>query len=430
MSVLASVWPVREGAVALAAFVGAGFFSTLYAALQVTQNAGLKRLADKYAKAAVPVERYAQRWDQLRAAVLACAGLFALLALLAVGLGIARAAGLPAWTAGVLLLGLPPILLLGLVVVPRVIAEGYADLISIRMLPLCGLLAWVLFPVTWPLARLEQYLLHLALAGAGEEDRPSHEDEIRHLVDQVSEEDLDVEEREMIKSVFEFGETVTREIMTPRVDVEGFQHDFTVTDCCERAKDSTYSRFPVYRETIDEVVGVVHIKDLLRLSRDGRGEEEVGSVAKEVSFVPESMPINDLLRLLRTEKEQLAVVVDEYGGTAGLVTMEDIIEELVGEILDEYDTESMVMQRLADGTAVLDARMPVDEVNDLLDLSLPEDEEYDSLGGYVFHALGHIPRPGEVLETDEARITVQSATVRQLQTLRIAPRASAEETKD
>lgn len=426
MSVLASAWPVREGAVALAAFIGAGFFSTLYAALQVTQNAGLQRLAEKYAKSATRVGRYEQRWDQLRAAALACAGLFALLAALAIGLGWARAADVPPWTPIALLLAVPPALLLGLVVVPRVIAEGYADLISIRMLPLCGLLAWVLFPLSWPLARLEHHLLGMALSGADEEDRPSHEDEIRHLVDQVSEEDLDVEEREMIKSVFEFGETVTREIMTPRVDVEGFEDDLTVADCCERAKESPYSRFPVYQETIDEVVGVVHIKDLLRLSRDGRGDEKVGAVAKEVSFVPESMPINDLLRLLRAEKEQLAIVVDEYGGTAGLVAMEDIIEELVGEILDEYDTESMVMQRMADGSAVLDARMPVDEVNELLGLSLPEDEEYDSLGGYVFHALGHIPRPGEVLETEEALITIQSATVRQLQTLRIAPRDASD----
>jgi CBS domain containing-hemolysin-like protein len=422
MSVIASAWPVREGVVALAAFVGAGFFSTLYAALQVTQNAGLKRLAEKYPKADVRVERYAERWDQLRAAALACTGISTVLALVALALGWERASALSPWFVVVLLLALPPLLLLGLVVMPRVVAEGYADLISIRMLPVTGLLAWVLLPLTWPLAKLEQRLLTLALSGGGEEDRPSHEDEIRHLVDQVSEDDLDVEEREMIKSVFEFGETITREIMTPRVDLEGFERDMTVSACVERAKDSTYSRFPVYGDTIDEVVGVVHIKDLLRLSRDGQGEESVGEVAKEVSFVPESMPINDLLRLLRAEKEQLAIVVDEYGGTAGLVAMEDIIEELVGEILDEYDTESMVMQRMADGSAVVDARMPVDEVNQLLELDLPKDEEYDSLGGYVFHALGHIPRPGESLETDQARITIQSATVRQLQTLRIAPR--------
>jgi CBS domain containing-hemolysin-like protein len=420
MNCIATVAPGWTWVSAAAALIGAAFFATLFASLLVTQDAGLQRLIDKYPRAATRVKRHEARWDLLRYTALCWASAFGVLTMvLAVDAFPSAPESAPWITAGLVALSaLAFVVLLNLL--PRVVSEGYADRVSVRLLPLAGALSLLCWPLAWPLSRLERLLMAAALSGSDEEDRPSHEDEIRYLVDQVDEEDLDQGERQIIKSVLEFGETVTREIMTPRVDVIAVPETATVEACCATAKDTPFSRFPVYHETIDEIIGLVHIKDLLRITTEGQEQQSVGEVAKEVSFVPETMPINDLLSLLRAEKEQLAIVVDEYGGTSGLVAMEDVIEELVGDILDEYDTESMVMQRLSDGSAILDARMPVGEVNELLALNIPEDDEYDSLGGYVFHRLGRIPRPGEVVEEDAFRITIQSASVRQLQTVRLA----------
>ncbi|MEM7394987.1 MAG: hemolysin family protein, partial [Verrucomicrobiota bacterium] len=182
---------------------------------------------------------------------------------------------------------------------------------------------------------------------------------------------------------------------------------------------SPYSRFPVYHETSDHILGIVHIKDLHNRVRQDESAMPITRLLKEVPFVPESMPINDLLKMLRAEQTQMAVVVDEYGGTAGLVTMEDIIEELVGDIQDEHDNEETMVQRLSDDSFVLDAKMPVDEINQLLSLDIPESEEYESVGGYLFQELGRIPRPGEILEKELYSITITQANSHQLQKVRI-----------
>ncbi len=207
--------------------------------------------------------------------------------------------------------------------------------------------------------------------------------------------------------------------MTPRIDAESLEDTLTIEECVSEIKKSSHSRFPIFHETMDHIQGMVHVKDLLRLLSEGKGDGPVIQAVNESTFVPESMPINDLLNLMRTEQIQLAIVVDEYGGTAGLVTIEDIIEELVGEIQDEYDHEEEHIHRLSGGSVILDARTPVDKANKLLDLTIPEKEEYDSIGGYVFHVMGKIPRPGEVLDNDAYTITIQTANSHRLHTVRI-----------
>jgi CBS domain containing-hemolysin-like protein len=207
--------------------------------------------------------------------------------------------------------------------------------------------------------------------------------------------------------------------MIPRVDMEGIEDTETIETGVEHIKDSSYSRFPVYHDSMDDILGIVHVKDLLRLLSEQRGNQRIINVAKPLPFVPESMPINDLLQLMRTEQAQLAIVVDEYGGTAGLVTLEDVIEELVGEIRDEYDSEEKSFQRLSDGSAILQARVLVEDANEALDIHIPTSEEYDSLGGYIFHSLGRVPRPGETVSGRDFCITIQAANVRQIHTIRI-----------
>lgn len=413
----ASILPVL--AHALAWLVVSGFFTTLYASLVITQDAGLERLIEKYPPCADRLARNEHRWDTLRAAALLSSMLSATGAITLGVLALDPEAAGFGWELGILMVGAAVLLSILLNVFPRVLSEGYADLLSVRCLPFLVVLSRVLYPLAWPLARLEQTLMRWALSGIDEENRPSPEDEIKHLVDQVSHDELEQEEREIIKSVFVFGETVTRETMTPRIDVIGLPDTATIADIAGQLTTSPHSRFPVYHDTLDDIRGVVHVKELLRLISEGRGEELVGAFANPALFVPETMPINDLLQRFRAEQEQLAVVVDEYGGTSGLVTMEDVIEELVGDIHDEYDDERAVVQRLPNGSTILDARLPVDEVNKLLAASVPESEEYDSFGGFVYTELGRIPRAGESFTAGGLTITVRTATARRIQTLEV-----------
>ncbi|HSR88216.1 MAG TPA: hemolysin family protein, partial [Pontiella sp.] len=233
--------------------------------------------------------------------------------------------------------------------------------------------------------------------------------------------ELEEEEREIIRSVFEFGETVAREIMTPRIDISGIKDTLNVDQCISQIKESRHSRFPVYHENIDDVVGVVHVKDLLRLVAESKGETPITQLAKRIDFVPETMPLNDLLQLMKKSRSQIVLVVDEYGGTEGLVTMEDVIEELVGEIEDEYDLEEKEYHRRPDGSIMVKARMPIDELNEALDARLPESEEYDSLGGYVYSELGRIPKIGETLEASGYTLRVHAATQRQIEIIHMIP---------
>lgn len=403
----------------ITALLLSALLATLHHAFLRTGDAGIDRLTQKFPD----MEKYrfwTTRWDIL------CTSLMILWIFMAFGsvilwfrfcmpeplawsLARTMAAGLPALFA----------LTFALHIIPVVLSESYADRITLTFLPVAISLAVPLYGVAWPLARLENRLLSLFITGAEDIDRPTSEDEIRSLVEQASEDELEEEERQLIRSVFEFGETVTREIMTPRVDIDGLEHNDAITDSAQKVKDGRFSRYPVFADSQDDVQGIVHVRELLRAVVEGKGAEPVSTLCNKITFVPESMPINDLFKLLRTEQSHMAVVVDEYGGTAGLVTMEDIIEELVGEIHDEYDTAETRVQRLSDRSVLLDARMPVHEINELIRVNIPETDEYDSVAGYIFHKLGRIPRPGETIEEDGFAITVQTAGAHRIFTVRV-----------
>lgn len=388
---------------------------TLHLSFRLAGDAGVTRFIEKYPSA----NRYAfwtKRWPNLCASLLFLwGGLFiAALTLLIPYLS-------PASTAHVILrwAGLVVIGLLVLHVIPVALAESYADRITALFLPFAVVCTALLYPVTAAIAALEHSLTRLLLAQSDDDHRPSSEDEIISVVDHIDADDLEETEREMIRSVLEFGETVTREIMTHRVDIIAFDHQQTVAECVERSKQASFSRFPVYAISLDDVRGVVHVKDLLRALSENKGDTPVERLGHKVTFVPESMPIDDLFRILRTARAQLALVVDEYGGTAGLVSMEDIIEELVGEIHDEYDAMETAVQALPDGSWLVDAREPVDEINEKLGVTIPESDDYDSVGGYIFHKLGHIPHPGERIEHDTFEIRIQTAVPNRIVNVRI-----------
>lgn len=401
----------------LLAMLVAGFWAILFAAFRETGNAGISRLAEKKPHATVIFEQWAGRWNLLRTTLRFCLTLFEISAVyFAVQAFNPQGAD---WI--VLTLAMTLLYLLFIRVIPFVLAESYADRLSLFFLPLVIFMTRLLTPLVWPVYALERGLLAHALSSADEDDRPTPEEEIMTLVDEADAEELEEEERDIIRGVFELSETVAREIMTPRVDIEGLRAENTIDECIEKIQRSRHSRFPIYEETIDNVSGVVHVKDLLRLLARGESNTPVSKIAKKLNMVPETMPINDLLRQMQTNRLQMALVVDEYGGTAGIICMEDIIEELIGEINDEYDLAEKDIQQRPDGSVLVKANLAVDDLNEELELKIPESDEYDSIGGYVLNELGTIPQAGTKVTAPGLEITVQTATPRRIHTLLLKP---------
>jgi putative hemolysin len=212
---------------------------------------------------------------------------------------------------------------------------------------------------------------------------------------------------------------VVREVRVPRPDMVAVEADVSVSDVLERAIEAGYSRIPVYGENIDDVVGIVFTKDLIRAVREDHAEDEVRTLARPAHFVPETKRVAELMREMQSEKFHMAIVVDEYGGTAGLVTLEDLIEELVGEIVDEYDVEEPLIEWLPNGDSRVNARMGVDELNDLLHARLPEGDDWDSVGGLVLNVLGHVPVDGESIETSGWRLVAERVQGRRIGRVRL-----------
>jgi CBS domain containing-hemolysin-like protein len=227
---------------------------------------------------------------------------------------------------------------------------------------------------------------------------------------------IEAEERELIESVIELGDTVVREVMVPRTDMVTVTGAFRVSDAIEVAMLNGYSRIPASGEGIDDIIGIVHTKDLMRAERDGRGEQPVSEVVRPAQFVPESKAAGDLLREMQRHRFHMAIAVDEYGGTAGLVTLEDIIEELLGEIQDEFDVEAELVERLANGDVRVNARLPIDEANELLACRLPEGD-WDTIGGLLLAELGRVPAEGEAVEVNGWRLTAQGMHGRRIGTV-------------
>ncbi|HEU4487947.1 MAG TPA: hemolysin family protein [Actinomycetota bacterium] len=240
------------------------------------------------------------------------------------------------------------------------------------------------------------------------------EEEIREGFDvDEEEEETEVGDRELLHSVFEFGDTVVREVMVPRTDMVAIPSSSTVTQALEEIVRAGYSRIPIYDGDTDNIVGVLYAKDLLR-TMDARNERNVTDLARTPLFVPEQKKVAELLRSMQEERIHMAIVVDEYGGTAGLVTIEDLIEEIVGEIVDEYDQEEPLIEPIDERTIRVDAKMSIDEVNELLQVQLPH-EEWDTVGGLVFGLTGRVPAAGEIVRYDSLEFRTERVTGRRIQ---------------
>ncbi|MBN2083371.1 HlyC/CorC family transporter [bacterium] len=236
-----------------------------------------------------------------------------------------------------------------------------------------------------------------------------HSDEPEFEITMASGEEVEAEEREYIENILEFGETTAHEVMTPRTDVVALDISWEPERIIQAVAEARFSRFPVYANSIDEIVGIVHLRHLLEFLAKGEGIEslKLRALMMEPLFVPESKKVDDVLRELQRRKSHMAIVLDEYGGTEGILTIEDLLEEIVGEIQDEYDDESLPVHRRDDGSLVVDGQLPLVELNEELATALCV-EDVDTLGGYVTHMLGHIPERRETLIEDDLQFTVLS----------------------
>ena len=308
-------------------------------------------------------------------------------------------------------------------VVPKTWAVQHPERASLFVAPTIH--AIVNFPPIRLVARALIGLANFIIPGKGIKQGPFvSEEELLAMADAAVEEDvIERDERALIHGIIRFGDTVVREVMVPRPDMVAVEATAKTSEVMERAMEVGYSRIPVYDDGIDDVAGVVLLKDLVRAEREGKSDQEVRSLVREAHFVPETKKANDLLREMQLEKFHLAIVVDEYGGTAGLVTLEDLIEELVGEIVDEFDVDEKVIEPLSDGEYRVDARLPIDELNQLLNAELPTGD-WDTVGGLVYDLLGHVPAEGETVETDGHRLTAEKVHRRRIGRVRVAKLAA------
>lgn len=283
---------------------------------------------------------------------------------------------------------------------------------------------YILSVLLYPVGRFFSLASGLLLRTLGLEPRNVSlvsEEELRLILAGAEEAGtIEAQEEEMIHSILELEETPVREIMTPRVEMVAIEAEATLEDFLHLFREHRYSRVPVYRESVDHIVGVAYAKDLLDYpcEEDLRGRT-VASIAHPPYFVPENMDAWNLLRELKRRKVHMAIVVDEFGGTAGLVTMEDVMEEIVGEIYDETDEpEDAAIKRLPDGSLSIQAQTPIDEVSEALGVELPEGE-YDTLSGFLYEQFGRIPSVGESVEWQGFRFVVESGSQRRIERVRV-----------
>jgi len=240
---------------------------------------------------------------------------------------------------------------------------------------------------------------------------------------------VDAEEMEMIENVLELSDTTAEEIMTPRTDVIAVKADDDLQTILKTISEAGHSRIPVYEKNIDNIIGLIYAKDLLDQVGKTDGDFNLRDKMRKAYFVPETKPLRALLHEFQNQKLHIAVVLDEYGGTAGIVTIEDILEELVGEIVDEYEeAPPAAIKKLSETTIEADARMYIDDLNEKFELALPEDEDYDTLGGFVFSHLGYIPKTGETFDYENVKFTITAAEPRRIKRVRIQKRPPKEKT--
>jgi CBS domain containing-hemolysin-like protein len=296
---------------------------------------------------------------------------------------------------------------------PKAIAVQHTDRCALVVARSIYLLGKFLRPLSRVLVIASNFMM-LLLPGRRMPEGPFVTDEdLRQLVDIDDDEESEEEEQELIHSVFEFSDTIVREVMVPRPDMVVLPSDGTLEQALETITQAGYSRIPIFEGDMDNIVGVLYAKDLLKRSTED-GSTKAASLARAPLFVPEQKKLAELLREMQEQRVHMAIVIDEYGGTAGLVTIEDLVEEIVGEIVDEYDKEEPLVEPLGNGALRVDAKLGIDEVNELLGVELPDDD-WDTVGGLVYELTGRVPVPGETVRFASIEFQTERVTGRRIQ---------------
>jgi CBS domain containing-hemolysin-like protein len=263
-------------------------------------------------------------------------------------------------------------------------------------------------PLVWLVNTSTNFILRPWGIRLGEEMEAHSEEELRIMISSsVASGELDPQEHDYLNNVFDFGDTVAREVMVPRPDIEALPTTASLEELVERAAFGRYTRYPVYEGDIDHVLGAVHVKDLFRAAKEDGDGFDIRPLIRDCLVVPETKRIEQILREFQSRKLQMAIVIDEWGSVEGLITIEDVVEELVGEIQDEFDEDEAAIEPLGENTYAVDGRIPITDVNDYFDLDLPH-EDFDTIGGFVLGSLGRPPEPGDVVPADGVTLRVKT----------------------
>jgi CBS domain containing-hemolysin-like protein len=390
-------------------------------ALTRTSKVKAQALVEEKRRGAVTLLHLVERIDTVLPVVLFALAVCTLVAATLVGVVAAHTFG--AWGVVIATAFEVVVIFVAAELMPKTWAVQHSERAALAAAPFIRVLV-AFRPIGW-ITRALIALSNAILPGKGMKSGPYTSDEmLRAVADEAAEEDvIEHSERTLIHSVIDFGDTVVRDVMVPRPDMVAVESHGRIDDVVDIIIPAGVSRIPVFGQGIDDIVGIVYAKDLMRAEREGKGDQPVSTIMREAQFTPESKRVSELMREMQAGKYHMAIVVDEFGGTAGLVTLEDLIEELVGEITDEYDVEETPVEKLPDGTVVVNARMPVDEVNELLGESelpeLPEGEGWDTVGGLLYSLLGHVPVEGEAADVDGHRLVAERVQGRRIGRVRI-----------
>lgn len=303
--------------------------------------------------------------------------------------------------------------------IDRIIARN-PETWALRLTPIVRILMFILTPFV---------ILPLLLSRQSEETLEGSglvtEDDLMTLVDAGQQEGVfEKGERKMIYSIFKLGDTLAREIMVPRIDILALEVDTPLIAAVDALLQSGFSRVPVFRESVDNILGLLYAKDLLQVWREGNQLDSLKDLLRPAYFVPEAKKVDELLAEIQAQRIHMAIVVDEYGGVAGLVTLEDIVEEIVGEILDEYDqAEEMLYQVINESEYIFQGLIDLDDFNEIMNSQLPK-EEADTLGGFIYSRIGRVPSGGESVQVDDIKLTVEQVTgrrIRKVKAQRLTP---------
>lgn len=288
-------------------------------------------------------------------------------------------------------------------ITPKVIAKAYSTKISGAVIEFVFFLSKILLPISILLMSISKVIVKIFGTDLNNIGLIITEEEIKSVVSVGEEEGvIEEEEKKMIHSIFEFTDTTVKEIMIPRTTVYAVEASKTLNEVWEEMIGNGYSRIPVYEEKIDNIIGVLYLKDIFNVIRERQLDKAVKYLIREAYFVPETKPLFEMLEEFKKNQIHMAIVLDEYGGTSGIITIEDLIEEIVGDINDEFDGEhDEEIRKVADNKYIIDAMLSIDRINEEIGLNIPVSEDYDSLGGYIYTALGRVPLEKDIVNNEE-----------------------------